>query len=800
MPNKLESMLDPLHKSFNLFDDPFCKEIWQARYAAKGETSIYDTFQRVVAATYAKDPRRDEFQGDAGDALSLGLFLPAGRILNSAGLDSKSTGHNCFVSTTIEDSVEGIHRALSEAMITLSRFGGIGMDFSPIRPKGAKVGSQGLVSAGVLNWMSLWHEGAERIMQSGHRRGAMMGTLDISHPDILDFIEAKRSKGQLTNFNISVLVSDAFMKAVENNEEWVLYHKAEPAVSSLGIGAVHDMYHEGPNFNMYIYKRLRARELWEKILRNTHEFSEPGVIFIDRVNKENNLGYCENIRCCNPCGEQFLAPYGACNLGHLNLARMVNRPFTPYSNINWPLLNATIAIAVRFLDNIIDVSNFPLEAQKDEQIAKRLLGLGVTGLADMLMQMGVNYNSASAIDMTDKVMEFIAENVYSESRELAKERGTFPAWKAKFGQQGFAGKLRTVKLFGNKTRNGRILTVAPTGTVSIVFGNVSSGIEPCFAFKQNRKVWVDNKKQETHPNESFIKRFYHHVSGYHIEQYPHAQTMKDVSALDQVRMQAIVQKWIDASVSKTVSVAQDISFIDFEEVYNVAYNVGCKGCTTYRPSEIRGSVIDNADDDNNDNRTSFPIADMGANEYMSANEYIEPWPTPAPIEQYTFSPKYKRPEALPGITIKLKWPGLEDNAFLTITEENGRPAEIFISSRDLKNIEWSTIACIMASRCLRNNENPLDIAKYFKGIQGAHDGHFIGDRYYTSLPQFIGYKLEEHFLKYTQEEVTQPIDPPSPAEKLFSHLRNPICPKCAAPSLEVKEGCKTCSNCGWSQC
>ncbi len=450
----IADQLDPLHRSLNLFANEFSQDIWEKRYQHKGkipDNIIADTFYRTIKHVCVGES--SEVRGALYELMLYGIFMPAGRILASAGVDgTNSTLQNCYVGRTIEDSVEGIMQAYNESMTTLARFGGIGNDFSPIRPKNAKIGTQGLVHPGVIHWMDMWHEGAEKIKQAGHRRGAMMGTLRCDHPDIYDFITAKNTPGRLTNFNISVLITDKFMNAVADDEEWPLVHRAHPAEGTYGIS----------DDEQYIWRIVKARDLWGAIMRNTYEYAEPGVIFVDRINQQNNLAYCETINCTNPCGEQPLPPFGACNLGHINLGRLVNRPFTPEAEINYELLDFAIKHAVLFLDNVIDVSNFPLPQQKEEQRTKRRIGLGISGLHDMLIQLGLTYGTAEAAKHTAHLMQYFAIRTYAHSIELAKTKGAFPAYvHNEYTRRPFVKNLG-MQLPKYGIRNSVLLTVAPT--------------------------------------------------------------------------------------------------------------------------------------------------------------------------------------------------------------------------------------------------------------------------------------------------------------------------------------------------
>jgi ribonucleoside-diphosphate reductase alpha chain len=806
----ISEMLDPLHQSFDLFNDPFVKSVYEQRYKMPVDADIHNTIVRAVTGVMKHSSLSE--RAAVFNAITSGVFIPAGRILASAGLDTKSTLQNCYVSCKIEDSIEGIMRAYSESMTTLGRFGGIGIDFTPIRPKGAKVGQQNLESPGVIEWMRMWHEGANHIMQSGHRRGAMMGTLSDHHPDILDFVKAKQTQGELTNFNVSVLVSDKFMKAVADGAMWTLWHDKprSPLHEKTDIrdctGAV------------YVYDQIPARELWELITRSTYKYSEPGVIFIDAINRNNNLWYVEDIRCTNPCGEQPLPPYGACNLGHINLARLVNNPFGLAKDkrpaVNYPALRHAVELAVDFLDRVIDVSEFPLPEQRTEQINKRRIGLGITGLADMLIQLELKYGSLEANALVKDVMREIACTAYNKSAELGRIRGSFPLYEKRYAERGFATKMKKFVFPWDHMRNSLLLTVAPTGTTSIVFGNVSSGIEPNFAWRMKRKVWTGVGEHKEEVCESFITRFWQHCVGgpsNELEGFSYAVTAHDVTVDEHLHTQAAVQQWIDASVTKTVNCPQGMPYEEFVEVYLKAYNLGCKGCTTYVESDIRGSVIQNADQPSAE---ASSVGGSGASDTSvhSAEFLILDTDQQGSDVRVGVSHAGKRPEQLAGSTIKMKWPHFKDNVYLTVNYKDNAPYEVFIASMDLRNIEWLVTTCLMISRSLRRGDNPQEVVDLLKNIQGASEGCFIGQKYYTSFVQYLGDVLEQDFKKERHKPVTpywSPMLSPTGRVTQDTHIIKSVdrkvenyagtCPDCLAP-LTFSEGCKKCTSCGYNKC
>ena len=553
-----------------------------------GDTPVY-TWQVVSVGEYA-DPEP--------------VFCPVVPTTASFQLAGGIHTGNCFVMGTIPDSMSGIFDMLKEAALTMQQGGGIGYDFSTIRPKGAEVKGVAADASGPLTFMDVWDAMCRTVMSAGSRRGAMMATMRCDHPDIEAFIDAKRDPAKLRMFNLSVLVTDDFMAAVKDDALWPLMHEVFPG-KGRDIGSVVG----ADGVRRYIYNVVPARALWEKIMRSTYDYAEPGVIFIDRINSANNLKYIEKIASTNPCAEQPLPPYGACLLGSINLARFVSKPFTVESSVMWRLLRETVCVAVRMMDNVIDVTGFPLPEQEHEAKNKRRIGLGVTGLADMLTMLGLTYGHDDAVKFTEDLMRQITEACYWASIELAMEKGSFPLFDAdeylsSDFMLGMDEELReTIRSVG--IRNSHLTSIAPTGTISLYAGNVSSGIEPIFAYGYTRKVLQpDGSKIEERVRDYavalFEKHFYETVynpgdfkSSAWSDGYLPATfvTAQDLPPDAHLRMQAAAQRWIDSSISKTINLPREISFEDFEAVYLRAYDLGCKGCTTYRPNDVTGSVL-----------------------------------------------------------------------------------------------------------------------------------------------------------------------------------------------------------------
>ncbi|MDC0108511.1 adenosylcobalamin-dependent ribonucleoside-diphosphate reductase, partial [Paracoccaceae bacterium] len=520
------------------FVTPFSEQIWDMKYRYKDagqiplDKTVTDSWSRVAKslASVEKSPKKWEkiFYSTLEDF----KFLPAGRILAGAGTGRSVTLFNCFVMGTVPDSIPGIFDMLKEAAITMQQGGGIGYDFSTIRPSGSDVKGVAADASGPLSFMNVWDSMCQTIMSAGSRRGAMMATMRCDHPDILSFVDAKSDSQKLRMFNLSVLVTDKFMDAVKNKKDWSLI------------------------FDKKIYKTVSAKYLWDKIMQSTYDFAEPGVIFIDRINAMNNLNYCETISATNPCGEQPLPPYGACLLGSINLSKMIDAPFSENSKLDATLLKETVSVAVRMMDNVIDVSKFPLASQEKEAHAKRRVGLGVTGLADALLMTGVRYGSDEAVAKTDEWLHLISREAYLASTELAQEKGSFPLLDVnQFLQSGNMVQMdddvkEVIRSHG--IRNALLTSIAPTGTISLYAGNVSSGIEPIFAYSYHRKVLQkDGTKREEEVIDYAVNLWKEKFGNKEFPDYfVNAQTL---SPTDHVKMQAAAQKWIDSSISKTIN-------------------------------------------------------------------------------------------------------------------------------------------------------------------------------------------------------------------------------------------------------
>ncbi|MEM7631619.1 MAG: adenosylcobalamin-dependent ribonucleoside-diphosphate reductase, partial [Pseudomonadota bacterium] len=659
------------------FAAPIAEQIWDMKYRFKEadgtpiDGTVEETWRRIARdlASVEDDPAQWEetFYG----ALEDFKFLPAGRITAGAGTARSVTLFNCFVMGTIPDNMGGIFEMLKEAALTMQQGGGIGYDFSTIRPKGAAVSGVAADASGPLSFMDVWDAMCRTIMSAGSRRGAMMATMRCDHPDIEDFITAKSDAARLRMFNVSVLVTDAFMDAVKADGPWELM------------------------FDGRVYKTLQARDLWNAIMRSTYDYAEPGVIFIDRINAANNLQYCETIAATNPCGEQPLPPYGACLLGSINLARLVSDPFETAASLDEDALADLVGTAVRMMDNVVDASRFPLEAQAREAQAKRRIGLGVTGLADALLMLGLRYGSDAAARQTEHWLHAIARAAYLASVQLATEKGAFPLFDADAYLQ--SGAMQAMDndvrdaIRDNGIRNALLTSIAPTGTISLYAGNVSSGIEPVFAYAYTRKVLQkDGSRTEEEVVDYAVQMWRDKMGDAELPDYfVNAQTL---APSDHVKMQAAAQKWVDSSISKTINCPEDISFDDFKDVYMAAWDQGCKGCTTYRPNDVTGSVLS----------ISEEKKDAGAQDVIASDD-AEPLQPHGDVI-YMAEP-LDRPNALEGNTYKVKWPDSEHALYITINDlvigGHRRPFEVFINSKNMEHFAWTVALTRMISAVFR---------------------------------------------------------------------------------------------------
>jgi ribonucleoside-diphosphate reductase alpha chain len=764
-----------------VYNTPMIQDIWKDKYLQPGETHPKDAYRRVAKAI-ANSPCEQDPKA-AEDAfyqmMAKRLFLPGGRILAGAGTNKHVTLMNCYVNAKLIDSIEGIADGKRRLMITSAMGGGMGTSFETLRPYNAVIKRLGSASSGAVSFMDTFNADGKTIRSAGERRAAQMGTISDTHPDLPEFIRAKGEglrdgTERLKEFNVSVFISDAFKAAVDDNEDWLLYFHVPPR-GHRAPELVERDFEDDNGTQQYVYSIWRARELWDLITEYTYEYSDPGVIFGDRVNDFNNLNYCEEIRCTNPCGEQPLPPDGTCNLGAINVANVVRYPFTPRAEVNYDLLAKCAAWGVRFLDNVIEVTEYPLEEQRIEEFNKRRIGLGLTGLATMFAELQVRYGSHQSVQCASQVMKTICLAAYDESIRLADERGSFPLYQDIIVDCGFIkyrlDDERKELIVSKGLRNGVILTIAPVGTGSIALGNIPSGLEPDFALEVERRVRQNNSEEfKPYVEKSYTKRFYEFVTGDPaIPEY--MVTAEDLSILDHIKVQAALQKWVDASTSKTINVPTNMPYEEFVEVYELAYQYGLKGCTTYRHSKWRDSILRKAGE-------------------------MSPQTVPTIV---------KRPSELSGTTYKLKWPSLNASMFVTINYLDSKPYEILFASKDAKFQDWMTALTLMISANLRSGSDPAAIPRELKQVVSTHDTSWENGKHYNSLVHRIGAVIESDFIKHgiitPQNGIEIPNERVSQQSKEKETKKfGATCPQCSAPALTFQEGCAKCINCGYSKC
>ncbi len=769
--------------------DPIAHEIWDMKYRYKNEDgspidqTIEDTWRRVAYAV-AMPERDHRFWEDKFYSVLQGYkFLPAGRILANAGTSRKKvTMFNCYVMGAIEDSMEGIFSTVTEAALTQKQGGGVGFDFSTIRPRGDYIRGVESQASGPVSFMQVFDATCRTVMSAGQRRGAQMAVLSIAHPDVEQFITAKRGNAALQMFNMSVAVTDAFMEAVKEDKNWDLAFAGK------------------------VYKTVRARDLFDTIMRSTYDFAEPGFILIDHINQNNNLWYCEQIRATNPCGEQPLPPYGACLLGSINLTQFVRNPFGAHAEIDYLGMAETVRVAVRMLDNVIEISNFPLEKQREEATSKRRMGLGITGLANALCMLRTRYGSPASLAIAEQIMRTIRDTAYDASVDLAIEKGAFPLLDRERYLQGEFVKQLPEELRGrireHGIRNSHLISIAPTGTISLFAGNISSGLEPVFAFTYTRRVRVGHGDQyEEHTVEDYAYRLQRHLAPREGTLPEYFATTDQIAPRAHVDVQARLQKYVDSSISKTINVPRDLPFEQFKDIYLYAYEQGCKGCTTFRPNDHIVGILQRDDDKKKETKDEEKLA----------------------TDELDIVPS--RPVFLQGTTYKIKTPLSKQALYITINDitENGcrRPFEIFINSKNLQHFSWIVAMTRLISAVFRRTGDPAFLVEELKSIFDPNGGYFRNGRYIPSLVAEIGDVIEQHLVTiglmeepqrktaeavavHTHSDGSQPLGSTESVgvQKDDAQQNSPfmICPHCSERSMFYEENCCKCYSCGYSKC
>ena len=562
------------------FQSEIARLVWQSKYrrsddSGRVDRNVDETWQRVAHALAAAEPRdREYWARHFYDVLADFRFLPGGRVLAGAGTGRRLTLFNCFVMGQIEDTLEGISQALGEGAITMQQGGGVGYDFSTLRPGGSVASDPAQTASGPVSFLHVWEAMCATLESTSIRRGAMMAALRCDHPDIEAFVEAKSDQAGLSHFNLSVLVTNAFMQAVAHGLPWELVFTS-------------------PDGHLHVSRTIDAKALWNGIMRSAYEGGEPGVIFIDQVRSENNLQYCESIDATNPCGEAPLPAYGACDLGSINLTRFVTEPFSDRARLDLGRIVALVPLAVRMLDNVYDVSRYPLPRQRHTALGARRIGLGITGLADALTMLGLRYGSESSLKLAGGRMRAIAHAAYQASVELAREKGAFPLFSADpYLRAGFASRLPLDlrdRIARHGIRNSHLTAIAPAGSISLLAGNVSSGLEPAYAADYVRRVRIGERDVADVLATDYACALYRRQNRTGVP--PAFVAAHDVAPDDHLAMQAVLQAHVDNAISKTLNVPRTFEFERFAPLYEQAYRLRLKGCTAYRPHAREGRVL-----------------------------------------------------------------------------------------------------------------------------------------------------------------------------------------------------------------
>ena len=825
---KRDSLPGRLHQ----FDvQPISRDVLAEKYFKPGESSLEQLYGRVARAlaSVEKPELRAEWEQKFLTNLHAGA-IGAGRIMSAAGTDIQATLINCFVQP-VGDAIQGvddegypgIYEALREAAETMRRGGGVGYDFSRIRPKGAFVKGTHSIASGPCSYMNVFDQSCSTVESAGSRRGAQMGVLRIDHPDVAEFITAKRTPGRWNNFNVSVGVSDAFMQAVANGTDWELVHKAKPGQKVLEAGG----YQRADG--LWVYRKLPARELWDTIMQSTYDFAEPGILFLDQIGRDNNLNYCEKIEATNPCGEQPLPPYGCCDLGPIILTNFVRNPFGAGGDaaFDFDAFEQVVSTQVRALDNVLDVTFWPLEQQRNESAHKRRIGVGFTGLGNALTMLKLRYDREDGRAMATEIARRMRDAAYRASVELAKEKGAFPKFKADgyLAEGTFASRLPDdiqADIRQHGIRNSHLLSIAPTGTVSLAFAdNASNGIEPAFSwgYKRNKREADGSKSSYTVEDHAF--RLYRSLVDSTVSSddtgklHDYFVNALEMSAQDHVAMMEAVQPFVDTSISKTVNIPEDYPYDSFKDLYRQAWQAGLKGLATYRPNSILGAVLE----------TTPAKKDEPAAPASNA-------PAPAPAVPYDpmRSVIEKRPAGgLPSVTEKIEYWTSEGQqrlylivSFLPVPAADGkgtveRAIEFFMPvGQSGESQQWITATMRMLSLAARGgfldralsdmqkvtwDRGPVRLGTYEKA-----DGTHV-PRWHDSEVAAIGYAVENLIANrqkaaqaslFDADELPAVEPQVAPAAMVpTSVMAGKKCPECGAHAMIRKDGCDYCTQCGF---
>ena len=796
---------------------PISQDVLAEKYLKSGETSAEQLYQRVARALAGaeKPELQEEWTQRFLNNLRAGA-IGAGRIMSAAGTGIQATLINCFVQPVgdaiqgvDEEGYPGIYEALREAAETMRRGGGVGYDFSRIRPKGAGVKGTHSIASGPCSYMNVFDQSCSTVESAGARRGAQMGVLRIDHPDVLEFITAKRTPGRWDNFNVSVAVSDAFMQAVKDDADWELVHKARPGQKVLDEGA----YQRADG--QWVYRKVAARTLWDTIMQSAYDFAEPGILFLDQINRDNNLHYCETIAATNPCGEQPLPSYGCCDLGPVILTRFVRNPFgvggAPV--FDFDAFEQAVSMQVRALDNVLDVTWWPLPQQREEAQAKRRIGVGFTGLGNTLSMLCLRYDREDGRQMAARIAECMRDAAYRASVELAKEKGAFPKFDAKAYLVGksFASRLpddikQDIKKFG--LRNSHLLSIAPTGTVSLAFAdNASNGIEPAFSWTYTRKKRESDGSTSEYTVEDHAYRLYHALHGT-TRDTPLPEyfvSALEMTAADHVAMMQAVQPYIDTAISKTVNIPADYPYEDFKDLYDHAWRAGLKGLATYRPNSIRGAVLETTP------AKVEPVAEPELTDPMRS--VIESRPKGA-LNAVAEKIEYWTQEGKKGLYLIV--------SFIPVSTPDGRTVERAIEffmpvGQSGESQQWITATMRSLSLAARGgfldraledlrkvawDRGPVRLGTYQKA-----DGNHV-PRWHDSEVAAVAYAIQ-NLIAERRQAVQGSLFAPDELPQFGANtmeegpgLGNAMvmvgkkCPECGAHAMIRKDGCDYCTQCG----
>lgn len=807
---------------------PISHDVLAEKYLKSGETHVEQLYVRVAKALASVEipELREHWEHEFLQNLRAGA-IGAGRIMSAAGTKIQATLINCFVQP-VGDAIQGeddegypgIYEALREAAETMRRGGGVGYDFSRIRPKGAEVKGTASIASGPCSYINVFDQSCSTVESAGSRRGAQMGVLRIDHPDVLEFITAKRTPGRWNNFNVSVGVSDAFMQAVTDDTKWELVHKAKPGSKVMDAGA------RQRDDGLWVYHSLPARELWDSIMQSTYDFAEPGILFLDQIHNDNNLNYCETIAATNPCGEQPLPNYGCCDLGPIILTRFVQNPFgvkgTP--EFDFERFAKSVTTQVRALDNVLDVTWWPLPQQHQESADKRRIGVGFTGLGNALTMLCLRYDQAEGRDMAQRITQCMRDAAYRASIELAKEKGVFPKFDpdALLAEGTFASRLpEDIKadIRAHGLRNSHLLSIAPTGTVSLAFAdNSSNGIEPAFSWSYKRKKREADGSTSEYMVEDHACRLYHALHGTSDDEQLPAYFVNalEMSASDHVAMMEAVQPYIDTSISKTVNIPADYPYEDFKDLYHKAWKAGLKGLATFRPNNILGSVLETTKPEAEKNKEAVAPE-------KTADDTVVTDPMRVVIES--------RPKgALNAVAEKIEYWTQDGKkrlylivSFMPVPAENGRilerAVEFFMPvGQNGESQQWITATMRSLSLAARGGfldraledlrKVAWDRGPVRLGVFQKEDGTHV-PLWHDSEVAAVAYAIQNVLLKRQQAVQASLFEeqdlPERPQIQMATDTSDGVpvgvmsgkkCPDCGAHAMIRKDGCDYCTQCG----